>query len=215
MKSFDGRRRDQLAVTVHPPRIITLAELMTQPREPSSEERLAHAPAGTWSAKSFRDATRRFQEAACLRSRLCSGTDYPPDLTADVEYKYGDVYRDSKERMIAGERLLVAVVLEEPRVIGFAIAAQGPNNETVVEIIDVDRSSRRLSGLRLSLRVNEWAFTVGVAHLLVDLLASHIEGVVKVDATNPPSRYVFKSLGFVSRPGEVNPCLLWRPPIRG
>lgn len=214
MKRFDERRRDRTAVRLQPLRIITLEELAALPEQPSSEERLARAPTGTGAAQPFRVATRQLLEASRLQPRLCNGTDYPPDLPGDTEYKYEEAYGEAKERMIRGERLLVAVVCEDSRVIGFAIAAKAPNNETVVEIIDVDRSSRRSSGLRLSLSVNGTEFTVGVAHILVDLLASHVKGAMKVDATNPPSRYVFKSLGFARQPGEANPCLLWRPPLR-
>ena len=96
--------------------------------------------------------------------------------------------------------------------IGYLITALAANGSAEIEILDVDASSRRSSGLKADLTIEKETFLVGVAHLLVIATLRAFQGELKVDATDPPSRYVFKSLGFVAQPGESNPCLLWKLP---
>lgn len=95
--------------------------------------------------------------------------------------------------------------------IGDAIAALADNGSAEIEILDVDTSSRRSSGLKVDLTVQNETFSVGIAHLLVLAIVPTFPGRL-ANATHSTSRFVFKSLGFVARPEESNPCLLWKLP---
>lgn len=69
-------------------------------------------------------------------------------------------------------------------------------------------SSFRYAGLRKSLRIEGENFQVGVGHLIVDALLESCNRFVRVDATNPASQYIFKSLGFRHDDLIRNPCIL-------
>ena len=132
-------------------------------------------------------------------------------LGPDVKYKYSGKssgsYYEVAERAVEGEDLLVATVQEGERVIGYGIAAL-TNGEWNIEIIDVDAFSRRSTGLQRIVTIGGIEFGVGVGHVVVNALAPALKQPIYVDATGDASRYIFKSLGFVPRPGEQNPCLL-------
>jgi hypothetical protein len=132
----------------------------------------------------------------------------------EVRYKYSGSnsgqYKEIAERAADGEELLVATVQEREHVIGYGIAAVNHTN-TEIEIIDVDEFSRRSTGLQRTLLIAGAEFGVGVGHVVVDLLVAALNHPVLVDATSSESRYIFKSLGFTTRPGEQNPCLLHLP----
>jgi hypothetical protein len=178
----------------------------------SSEERLERLPAGNWSPQIFRDKAMELLQAAHLEVQLIADVNQLPYLDQETEYRYDYCsYAACRDRQIAGERFLVSVTIENSRVIGYAIAVLTLEESAEIEIVDVDMSSQRSSGLKVELTIEGEKFSVGVAHLLVDAIACNLHGELRVDATGAPSRYVFKSLGFVPYPGEVNPCQLWRP----
>jgi hypothetical protein len=124
-----------------------------------------------------------------------------------VRFKYVDSYEEVPDRVAAGENVVLAIVAEEGRVIGFGIGEQR-DGDSEIEIIDVDQSSRRSNGVQRTLTIGDHEFGVGVGHVIVDLLMTALTKPVDVDATGDDSRYIFKSLGFQHREGESNPCLL-------
>jgi hypothetical protein len=221
LRSFEERRREKQrrhesdAAKSGSSMCITFAELAALPRRVTSEQRLERLPPESRNVELFRDTLPELQQAANLKTRLVSTPDQLPDLGSDTTHKYGDCYVNCRERLTAGENLLISVIIEGSRVIGFAIAALTGDGSATIEIVDVDRYSGRSSGLETELELQNERFTVGVAHVLIDLIASEIHGALLVDATTPSSRYIFKSLGFVPQPGDTNPCHLRRTFVEG
>jgi len=144
---------------------------------------------------------------------LITEADRLQELASDTQHKYPYCFNDCRQRLTDGEDLLIAVVIEEPRVIGFGITVRGQKKRAEIEIIDVDKFSRRCSGLQTTIEQQGQEFTIGVAHILVDLISAELRYAIRVNATTSASRYVFKSLGFPREPGNTNLCHLWRPPI--
>jgi hypothetical protein len=196
--------------------VISLDEYANLPKGVSSEERLEHFSSGNWSPQLFFRKAIELRENAKLELQVVSDTSQLPGLGSETEFSYDHCsYVTCFDRQQAGEKFLVSVVLGKGRVIGYAIAALADNGSAEIEILDVDTSSRRSSGLKVDLTVQNETFSVGVAHLLVLAIVRTFLGRLIVNATHPPSRFIFKSLGFVARPGESNPCLLWKlPPPR-
>lgn len=215
LRGFEERRRETGTAKSGSPRCITFADLASLPRRVTSEQRLERLPPESRNVQLFRDKLLELQQVANLETRLVSSADQLPDLGSDTIHKYGDCYVDCRDRLTAGENLLISVIIEGSRVIGFAIAALTGDGSATIEIVDVDRSSGRSSELETELKVQNERFTVGVAHVLIDLIVSEIHGTLLVDATTSSSRYIFKSLGFVPRPGDTNPCHLRRPSVDG
>lgn len=135
-----------------------------------------------------------------------------PPLSPDSDFKYsrhgGGSFGEYRRRMEAGEQVLIFVVLERQTVISYALVDL--NSSSVgheVKIIDVELASRRSSGLQTTIQVEGQPFGIGVAHLLVTSLVNYFDARLYTDATQPRSRYVFKSVGF-SGYSANNPCLL-------
>ncbi len=191
-------------------KLINPKEFLNTPRRPSSEERLLELPVGSWTPEAFAETTRDFLRETGFSASISERGDALPPLGPDVRYKYSVDYNGVAERIAGGANLLVAVVMEGERVIGYGIAYQH-DTHSEIEIIDVDERSRRFAGLQRNLTIDGAQFGVGVGHVVTDLLAVALKGPILVDATSHASRYICKSLGFVPRPGEQNPCLLHLP----
>jgi len=212
MKNFDARKQVQPNEALKEVKYISLAEYANLPKVISSEERLSRLPIESWSPQLFRDKTIELIEVGHLEVRLIADVNQLPRLAPETKYRYAHCsYAACHERQIAGERFLVSVTIEGSRVIGYAIAVLSTDASAEIEIVDVDMSSQRSSGLKVEFIKEGERFSVGVAYLLVDAIACGFQGELRVDATGASSRYVFKSLGFVQCPEEPNPCQLWRP----
>lgn len=186
---------------------VSASELARQPRRLSSEDRLLQVIRdGNWSAAPFSSGARLLAEQARLVAAVTTDAQSIHPLSRDVRFKYPS-YDEAAERMREGEDLVVATVSEGQRIVGYGIAANGEHSSEI-EIIDVDAFSKRGAGLQTQIDIGDHQFGVGIGHLLVDLLLGRLRRPVLVDATHSDSRYIFRSLGFVSRPGETNPCLL-------
>jgi hypothetical protein len=192
---------------------MTLEEFASLPDDVSSEERLENLSPGDWSPRSFFDKATELQQSANLEVRVVSDASQLPRLDPEIGFSYAYCsYAGCLARQQAGWRFLVPLALKEGQVVGYAITALEADDSAEIEILDVAESSRRGTGLKMDLIVQDETFSVGVAHVLVAALLRTFLGELSVDATNSPSRYVFKSLGFVGLPGEMNPCLLHKPP---
>jgi len=201
------RRRKRLESRAGQPAFTPLEQLLQIPIPESSEDRLQNLPKDSWRPAFFAEATREFLREAGFTAVVRHPGEALPPLGPDVTYKYRCSYHEVPKRIARGENVLVAVVIEDDRVIGYGIATQG-NAGSEIEIIDVDKFSRRSAGLEHILALDGRKFGVGVGHVVVDLLADALSKPVFVDASSPESRYIFKSLGFTRRPEERNPCLL-------
>jgi hypothetical protein len=195
-------------------RTITLDEFVDLfPDRVSSEERLEKLGPECWSPRLFSQKATELQDNAKLEVRVVDDASQLPELGSEREFRYDYCsYAACLKRQQAGEKLFVPLALKDGQVVGYAITALIPDGSGEIEILEVAESSRRESGLKVDLIVQNETFSVGVAHVLVVELLRTFHGEVRVDATNSPSRYVFKSLGFAELPGETNPCLLHKLP---
>ena len=74
--------------------------------------------------------------------------------------------------------------------------------------IDVESASRRSADVKSTITITDETFEIGIGHVLVlALIDACRASVLRTNATNPQSRYIFKSLGFTSA-DEDNSCLL-------
>jgi hypothetical protein len=155
-------------------------------------------------------ATLRFREKEGLLVTLAKKPSDIPECH-DAWFKYsprgGGSLRACSGRLASGEELVVVLVWEEGEVIGYGIAAT-KRRWSEVEIIDVDRFSRREAGLAGEVSIGTETFQIGVGHVVVKALSDNCRHPVRVDATHSSSRYVFKSLGFRHDGRSANPCLL-------
>jgi hypothetical protein len=202
-QSLDQRKEAYLA-GAEDSNMLSLADLMALIPLPSSEDRLLDLPQGAWTPTAFSNAARDLLRQAGLTVSICTTGQTVPPLGPDVRFQYTSEYLSVLEHAI--DDLTVVVVVEQNRVIGYGIACLRDTGSHI-EIIDVDRFSRRSAGLELRITFGAAVFGVGVAHLVVDSLVSTVSRPCLVDATNTDSRYVFKSLGLIPR-GDGNPCLL-------
>jgi hypothetical protein len=83
----------------------------------------------------------------------------------------------------------------------YCLAASG------IEIINVEGFSGRSAGVERTVSVGGREFTVGIGHVLIDLLLTELPIPVYADAKVESSFYICRSLGFVPRRAR-NPCLL-------
>ena len=173
---------------------------------PTSEDRLLDLPSGAWQPMQFRDAARQLARNASLQVFLLTRGDIVPPLDSDVHFTY-PTYSEVNDRWARGEEVVLATVREGHRVIGYGVAARR-KRKSEIEVIDVDESSRRPTGLQDTIEIAGAQFGVGVGHVVVEALLGVLKAPVLVDATTMASRYVFKSLGFERRPNESNPSLL-------
>lgn len=136
-----------------------------------------------------------------------------PILPSNVEFKYswrtGGSLDDARCWMNEGTDTLVVVVEEAGVVVGYGTAKrEAGEGRMKIEIVDVDRYSRRSAGLAEEIALEDSRFQVGVAHLVVLTLLENLDGPLWTDATNAESRYAFKSLGFIHDDSTTNPCIL-------
>jgi hypothetical protein len=206
-KPFEERRAERMRTRPGSSRILTLAELLAEPCEPTSEDRLDELSGSVWSPEQFSLAASSFASSTGLTIVTGPPARELPPLSSDVHFKYSGEYEDARKVLIRSRRLRVVSVLEADRVIGYGIAHQRKAGSSI-GIIDVDYSSQRSAGLGAEVACGDTRFSVGVGHVVVATLLPMLKPPVSVDATNPPSRYIFKSLGFVTRSGQANPCLL-------
>lgn len=185
------------------------------PQGESSERRLEKLSPENWSSRCFSEKATELQRNAELEVQVVSDASQLPELglAAEREFRYAHCsYADCLRRQRDGWRFLVSLALKEGQVVGYAIAALEADDSAEIEIIDVADSYQRSSGLKVDLKVQNETFSVGVGHVLVVALLRTFHGELSVNVTGSPSRYVFKSLGFVGLPGETNPCLLHKLP---
>lgn len=162
---------------------------------------------------SVKAATIRFIEDNELTVRVVRNVEDIPAVPLDSEFKYSKgtsgSLDDARYWMEEGHSVWVVFVEGEGAILGYGIALkQISEGVTEVKIIDVDRHRRRSQGLYTELDLEGARFQVGVAHVLILELMTHLQGPVETDATSPASRYAFKSLGFVHDEGTSNPCIL-------
>lgn len=206
-KPFEERHAERMRPRPGSSRILTFAELLVAPREPTSEDRLDKLSGSVWSPEQFSLAASYFASSTGLTIVTGPPAKELQPLSSDVHFKYSGEYEDARKVLIRSRSLRVVSVLEADRVIGYGIAHQRKAGSSI-GIIDVDYSSQRSAGLGAEVECGDTRFSVGVGHVVVATLLPMLKPPVLVDATNPPSRYIFKSLGFVTRRGQTNPCLL-------
>lgn len=157
------------------------------------------------------NAVTAFIRKRKLTVRVTEDPDDLPKLSAVTRFKYsGSSEGDLPEiqgRMKTGEDAAVAWVKEDGLVIGYGLAFL-TKAYTDITIIDVDLYSRRSHGLAHEFKIKDERFSVGIGHAVVRALLKHCPPPFRTDATNPNSRYIFKSFGFRERPKQGNPCLL-------
>lgn len=177
---------------------------MVERRQRWSEDRLEALPDGSWTPAQFHQAAERFrQERGLTVALIRRGDDLPP--MRDRAFKY-PVYGEIPEEWDDGNDVVVAVVLARNRLVGYATAVPGE-----IKIVDVHREFLRSSGVQLPIEVAGQSFAVGIGHVLVSKLIGSLDPPLTVDATTPPSRFIFKSLGFRHRESTGNPCILDYP----
>lgn len=184
-----------------------LSEILKEPGPQSSEDRLEALPNGSWTPALFVDAARAFLAESSFTASVHRKGDLLPALGSDVILKYAGEYAAYVEEIGDRDDLVVAVVTEGDRVIGFASAEVG-REEAEIKLVAVDEFSRRERGVQRVLEVAGETFSVGVGHAVVDLLMTALPSHLVTDATSDQSRYIFKSLGFKRQPSTSNPCLL-------
>lgn len=121
---------------------------------------------------------------------------------------------DAIDRQDCGESVTISYAIEEDAeslgatLLGYAIASKEDGKTTFIEILDVDVCSRRSAGLLLETKIERQKFQIGIGQVLIKGILDHCHGPYETDATNPESRYIFKSLGFLHDDSESNPCIL-------
>ncbi len=189
---------------------ITLQELMASPRKVTSEERWHSLSVEKQSHSAFVDKALDLKHLANLETKLASHGDQVPKLDKKTWFKYESEFDRYRKQLSKKKDLLISLVMEEGRIIGFAIALLKKDGSAIIKILDVDADSRRSSGVAVDLQIEETQFSIGVGHLAIQILTSHLRGTITVDATSSASRFLFKSLGFVHVEGDPNPCHLLR-----
>jgi len=158
-------------------------------------------------------ATRLFIDDSDLAVRVVTTPEDILAVPAGSEFKYsGHTWGsldDAKHSMKEGTSVTVVVVEKDGVLVGYGVAEKEMDEETTeVEIIDVDRWARRSRRFFREIELEGNQFQVGVAHVVVLALMENTKRPVRTDATNPASRYAFKSLGFIHDETTSNPCIL-------
>lgn len=177
-----------------------------------SEFRFRDLSSKSDAVQAIRATTRQFATSNELTVRVVSTPSDIPNVPIGQGFKYGGnsgSLGDAKCWMEEGHTVQVVLVEELDSVMGYGIALRETGEEkTEIKIIDVARGLRRWSGRFAEIELEGERFQVGAAHVLVLTLLENIKGPMETDATNPASRYVFKSLGFVHDDTTSNPCIL-------
>jgi len=182
-----------------------LETLMNKPA--SSEDRFDSLANREKAVATIIDATRSFEKSRELTVLIPTRSDSIPKLSQGSTFKY-DIHYGSYVRGVGdGEDFTFVIVCKES-VIAFGFGEVPFNNETDIRTIDVETQFRRSIGWKSTVQIEGQSFDVGVGHVLVLGLIDSIKSTDAVtEALNPQSRYIFKSLGFVST-WEKNSCLL-------
>ena len=93
----------------------------------------------SWTPAAFAASARHFLQKTGFSAYICENGEALPHLGPDVTYKYTGSYYEVAERIAGGENLLVAIVMEGERVIGYGIATRR-DSQSEIEVIDVDSS---------------------------------------------------------------------------
>jgi len=201
---FEHRRR--IRAVTSSMGFLPASEYLKLPRAVTSDERLASRAEDSWTPEMFMTAAFAFANEAHLKTLVVRAGDALPSRGPDVRFKYPEYENRVDDPVPEGQ--VIAVVMEGERVIGYGIAMV---NSTPVEIsvVDVDVRSRRDCGFQRKLTIGDEVFGVGVGHLVVGLLVSHLQArPLLVNAEVPSSAYICKSLGFGRHPDESNPRML-------
>lgn len=203
-KTFQERQADRKQVM---PRFVRIDELLSEPSRPTSEERLERLPSDQWSVEQFEAAADSLVTTGSFEVVVAPPQLHLPDLTTDTQFRYAQEYVDAAAEIPRSRTLRVATVLEAGRLIAYGIARRRQSGNSI-DIVDVDRASTRSAGVFTIVHCGTVALTVGLGHVIVDALLRTLPRPVAVDATHASSRYIFKSLGFIKRVDQANPCLL-------
>ncbi len=179
--------------------------------ERSSERRFETARSPELIA-SISKTTKSFQTEHGLSVAVTGSVEKIPDIPRNSLFKYSRPYGEGdlpecSQRISNGEKITVALICEDGLLVGYGIAVTREVGSEI-EVIDVDCYSRREADLKGTVEVGGEVFQVGVGHVIVIALMEACPRPVKVNATTPHSRYVFKSLGFVHDDYIDNPCIL-------
>jgi len=175
---------------------------------PSSELRFDSLPDREDAVHAITDATRAFGTVSGVVVSVLAAGDDLPDPKQDAGFRYADQYQPFAEALRKGEAVTVETVQRAGDVIAFGFG-EVPSKEAVeIMTIDIGQASRRSSGVKSTVDINNESFEIGIGHVLVlGLIESIDANVLHANATSPQARYIFKSLGFVST-DEDNSCLL-------
>lgn len=131
-----------------------------------------------------------------------------PDLDPHSGFRYADQYQPFAEALRNNEKVTVATVLQDGKVIAYGFGEVPTKHGVEIMTIDVSVESRRSAGVKSTVTINGEPFEIGIGHVLVLGLIEAIETeTIHTNATTAAARYIFKSLGFVPT-DEDNSCLL-------
>ena len=181
-------------------------EIMIEQGQQASEQRFGKLKDTATAIQSIRSRTQELASNKAIVVNIAYQPSQIPKTNRDAGFKYA-LLGECRSRMQSGEDIAVALVCENELVIGYGIAKRTSDATFDIEIIDVETASRRSNGLEAELKIEGQKFTVGIGHVIVLKLLESLQGKLKTDATHDSSRYIFKSLGFVSV-SKYNPCLL-------
>jgi hypothetical protein len=191
-------------------KIMRFDEYVSQLMPLTSEQRLLRLPGDSWSPSDFVLQIAQLHEQLKLTVSSLTHPASLPALSPDTWFKYsgfdGGSYEAAGEQMAAADtQVRVAVVTREGRIVAYGIA-RTDLDASEIEIIDVDRDSRRSAGIHKVFEIDGEQFSVGLGHVIAYALIDALPRPIRVDATT--SQYIFQSLGFRHRPGAASPCEL-------
>lgn len=176
-------------------------------RDGSSEARFLKVLDPKEAAKVFAKEALALEKDFGLETIIATDKNAVPVFDDDIRFEYIIAVEDFKSRLDDGGEAVAVFISEESKVIAFGTASKN-DQETEIEVIEVEINSSRRAGLSKEIEIENLQFTIGVAHLVLLKLLEYCRSSIWSDATNESSRYVFKSLGFVPDEGNANPCIL-------
>lgn len=153
-------------------------------------------------------ATREFAKDIGVLVHVPSAGGGIVDLVHHSGFRYADQYQPFAEALQNGEKVTIATVLQNGRVIAYGFAEVPTKHGVEIMTIDVSEESRRSDGVKSTVTIHGEPFEIGIGHVLVLGLIEAIEAeTIHTNATTAAARYIFKSLGFMAT-DEDNSCLL-------
>ena len=153
-------------------------------------------------------ATREFTKSAGVDVAVLNASGDAPALKSDAGFRYADQYQPFLAALRAGEEVTIVTVARNDEVLAYGFGEIPTKDGVEIMTIDVAPASRRSADMKHSVQLHNESFEIGIGHVLaLGLIDSIPASIVQVNATTPQARYIFKSLGFVSR-SESNSCLL-------